>query len=268
MADQDQDRVAAVVARTHRETISVNGSPAWGIEQVVGALDRAGLLLTEARRGRVVDVLTTARARLTSCEAALRYEAAGDHKPGSCTLRASDALHAAGRCDALLRELAGEASDPWEATRDAAYREATPPEPARLNPFENVGWGSPAHEAAKEPAPRRMAGLPGAVPPSPHAGEHDERPDCAMDPPCQPVAAASHICAHGIERAWSVEDCTSCRGREHSPEAMAAKPAHEHRWAAVAWESSGGAYSRAKRVTREHCVVGDCRATREVGHGG
>lgn len=54
---------------------------------------------------------------------------------------------------------------------------------------------------------------------------------------------------------------------------MEAQPSHVHSWQPSAWESIQGEYGIEKalgfetRVTREHCVVGDCTAEREVTHG-
>ena len=109
-------------------------------------------------------------------------------------------------------------------------------------------------------APRRMAANPGALIQPRHMTEHEESTWCQLAvPPCQPVAAA------GVGPEPARPHCDT----RHDPYRTCPQPApaHEHRWAAVAWESSGGAYSRAKRVTREHCTRGDCTATREVGHG-
>jgi len=255
-----QERVRSVVEQAlsawHRTSPILDGAA----REVTTCLAAAGLLVGDgeaALRERIEHVLTWARVQSAVMGAQMVTE----------------------EIDALLRELAGDG-------------------------------GAPASEPP--PAPRRMAANPafaqisGGM--SHHATEHDETLLCAVNPPCQPVAAAhdprdfdpgagapigvlpadvvaarkhmertrhvsvgeyaapSHICALGIERAWSVEECTSCRGREHSPEAIAAKAAHEHRWAAVAWETTQGARRAIRRVTREHCVVGDCPATREVGH--
>ena len=43
----------------------------------------------------------------------------------------------------------------------------------------------------------------------------------------------------------------------------------QDRWAAVRWadDHDRDTDQRVWRVTREHCVVGDCPATREVTHG-
>ena len=195
---QGQDRVAAVVARVLNtpEPILTVRDAAW---RTVRALDAAGLLLTAARRERIVEFIQHAGPEYIDPVSAERHER---HR------------------DALLRELAGDGGAP-----------ASEPVCSGCGAWAKDCFCTPT------PAPRRMAGNPvsGAAW---HMREHDEDANCADHPPCQPVAAVDPT------------------------------PAHEHRWTAVAWESSGGAYSRAKRVTREHCTRGDCTATREVGHGG
>ena len=119
-------------------------------------------------------------------------------------------------------------------------------------------------------APRRMAANPGALIQPRHMTEHEESTWCQLAvPPCQPVAAAGTITAPVREDDFYTPRkrlCATC-GEYQRDCTCDDPPAHEHRWTAVAWESSGGAYSRAKRVTREHCTRGDCTATREVGHG-
>lgn len=290
--DQGRDRVAEVVARVaelwrHVRALNpVTVAHAAGMD-IVRALDAAGLLLTEERRGRVVCVLTASK-----------------------TL--SDELWDE-RC-ALLRELAGEPPAPTEAT---------PTKPARPRRMVGNGGEGPHGVDHDESAtcaeyppcqpvvvPRRMAGNPACLNDNEHAEEHDWFWECDKTPPCQPVAPrmapnpdgdgheAEHpwtpecehaprcqpVAAAGAETQTIAPDgpatthTTRARHCDRCGQYVAwgwvhdckPTPTHEHRWAAVAWKTwpaQNECDCTRTRVTREHCVVGDCTATREVGHG-
>lgn len=154
---------------------------------------------------------------------------------------------------------------------------------ALLRDLAGAGEPAPTPVVAK---PRRMQGIPAADPGSPHTYEHDEITSCAWATPCQPVAAVGEpdmrhkLTEEQIAQRLAVDNllhpygrCTCagegrCAWCQQYEDTRLDEPAHEHRWAAVAGDAWTGNERGCFgwRVTREHCVVGDCPATREVGH--